>query len=157
MTTISHEIYYRTGQYLMSTKVKNFIKCMNEIYYTYQKGWFTVKEIHCDNEFHKAMDVFVVSITPVITVNYASAQEHVPRAERNNCMIEKRVRCNYYQIPYIHLPITIVKYVCIKSPKKLNYFPARQDISKHYSPRMILHQENLDFDRYCKYASKEYV
>ena len=27
----------------------------------------------------------------------------------------------------------------------------------HYSPRMILHKENLDFNRHCKYVLGEYV
>ena len=44
-----------------------------------------------------------------------------------------------------------------EAPKKLNYFPAKYGVSRHYSPRMILHKENLDFDRHCKYVLGEYV
>ena len=157
LTTISHEIYYRTGQYVATATSDEFIKCMNEIYYVYKKGGFTVREIHCDNESHKAMDEFAASKNPVIVMNYANAQEHVPRAERNIRTIKERVRCNYYQIPYTHLPRTVVKYMCIEAAKKLNYFPAKRGISKYYSPRMIMHQQNLDFDKHCKYVLGEYV
>ena len=63
----------------------------------------------------------------------------------------------YYQMPYNHLPRTVVKYTVSESAKNLNYFPARHGVSKHYSPRMILHQENLDFDRHCTHVIGEYV
>ena len=90
-------------------------------------------------------------------MNYTNTEEHVPRSERNTRTIKERVRCNYYQIPYTHLPRTIVKYMCIEAAKKLNYFPAKEGISKYYRPRMILHQQNPDFDRHCKYVLGEYV
>eukprot|EP00957_Ditylum_brightwellii_P072218 5489861-Ditylum_brightwellii.AAC.1 len=45
----------------------------------------------------------------------------------------------------------------MESAKKLNHFPACHGVSKHYSPRMILHQENLSFNQYCKYTFGEYV
>lgn len=44
-----------------------------------------------------------------IHINYTSAQEHVPRAERNNRTIQERVRAEYYNLPYIDLPRIMVK------------------------------------------------
>ena len=44
-----------------------------------------------------------------------------------------------------------------KGAQQLNYFPAKRGISKHYSPRMIMHQENLDFDHYFIHVLGEYV
>jgi hypothetical protein len=41
--------------------------------------------------------------------------------------------------------------------KKLNFFPAKNGISQYYSPRMILHQQNLDYDKHCQYAFGTYV
>ena len=125
---------------------------MKEIYYVYRKGGFVIVEIHCDNECQKAMDEFAAKQDPQIRMNYANPQEHVPRAERNNRTIQERVRCAYYQMPYNHLPRTVFKCMVSESAKKLNYFPARHGVSKHYSPRMILHQENLDFDRHCTHV-----
>jgi len=45
----------------------------------------------------------------------------------------------------------------MESSKKLNFFPANHGISKHYSPRMIVHKENIDFDTHCVYTIGEYV
>jgi hypothetical protein len=57
---------------------------MKEMVLIYKKGGFNITDIHCDNEFHKVMDPFSASQNPPIKMNYVSAQEHVPHAERNN-------------------------------------------------------------------------
>jgi hypothetical protein len=41
--------------------------------------------------------------------------------------------------------------------KKLNYFPIKNGVLKYYSPRMIFHQENIDYERHCEYRIGEYV
>ena len=157
LTTISHDVFYRTGQYLGNATADNYEDCMKEIYTVYKQGGFTITEIHCDNEFHKAMDSFAAKQDPPIRMNYATAGEHVPRAERNNRVIQERIRANYYQLPYNTLTKTLVKYMVTEASRKLNFVPAKHGISKHYSPRMILHQENIDFDRHCTHVLGEYV
>jgi hypothetical protein len=41
-----------------------------------------------------------------VAMNYANPQEHVPEAERNNCIIKEkeRLRASYHQLPYNHFP-----------------------------------------------------
>ena len=90
-------------------------------------------------------------------MNYASANEHVPREDRNNRTIQERIRVNYHYLPCDHLPRTLVKYMGSKAPRKLNYFPAKHGVSKQCSPKMILHKENIGFERHCKYTLEEYV
>ena len=64
----------------------------------------------------------------------------------------------YLLLTTMQLPTkTVVEYMTIESAKKLNFFPARHSISKYHSPRMILHQENLDFERHCVYSLREYA
>ena len=87
-------------------------------------------------------------------MNYVAAQEYVSRAERNNRVIQERVGANYYQLPYETLTRVLVKYMVTEASRKLNFFPAKHQISKHYSPRMILHQENIDFD--CQYVQSHW-
>jgi hypothetical protein len=92
-----------------------------------------------------------------IQVNYASPQEHVPEAERNNRVIKERIRATYHRLSYDHLPPIMVKVLVNDSTKKLNFFHAKNGISQYYSPRMILHQQNLDYDKHCQYALGNYV
>jgi hypothetical protein len=90
-------------------------------------------------------------------MNYVAAQEHVPRAERNNRVIQERFRAVYHRFPYSRLLCTLVKYLVMESTKKLNFFPNKYRVSRVYSPRMIMLHENLDFERHCKYQIGEFV
>ena len=98
------------------------------------------------------MDTLAAAQDPIIKMNYSNAQEHVSRTERNNSTIRERVRASYYQIPYKNLPRILVKYMISEAARKLNYFPAKHSISQHYSPRMIVHKENMNFDKHCRFA-----
>ena len=103
------------------------------------------------------MNLFAEKQDLVITVNYATPNEHVQRAERNNRVIKERIRASYFRLPFLHLPRILIKYVVSGSTKKLNFFPNKNGVSKYYSPRMILHQEHLDYNRHCTYILGEYV
>jgi hypothetical protein len=103
------------------------------------------------------MDRFSEQQDPPIKMNYAAAHEHVPRAERNNRVIQERVRSAYHRFPYTHLPRILVKYLVMESTKKLNFFPNKNGVSKYFSPRIIMHHETLDYKRHCKYQIGEYV
>jgi hypothetical protein len=92
-----------------------------------------------------------------IQVNYASPQEHVPEAERNNQVIKERIRATYHCLPYDRLPHIMVKVLVNDSANKLNFFPAKNGISQYYSPCMILHQQNLNYDKHFQYAFGTYV
>ena len=95
--------------------------------------------------------------SPPIHMNYSNPQQHVPEAERNNGVIKERVCTCYHCLPYVHLSITLTKYMVIECTKKLNYFPVHNGVSKYYSPQMIFHQKNINFDKNCKYVFGEYV
>jgi hypothetical protein len=146
LTSISHDLYYRTAQYVSDPMASVYKVCMKELVTIYKKGGFNISDIHCDNEFHKVMDPFSASQTPPIKMNYVSAQEHLPRKERNNRVIQERVRAAYHRFPYSHLPRTLVKYLVMESTKKLSFFPNKYGVSKVFSPRMIMHHENLDYE-----------
>ena len=51
----------------------------------------------------------------------------------------------------------MIKILAMESTKKLNFFPPKGGVSKYYSPRMILHQENLDYTKHCAYPFGTYV
>jgi hypothetical protein len=146
LTAISHDLYYGTAQYVTNPVASVYKVCMDELMTVYKTGGFKITDIHCDNKFRKLMDPFPVGQTPPIKMNYASAQEHVPRAERNNHVIQERVRAAYHQFPFTHLPCTLVKYLVMKSAKKLNFFPNKYGVSKVFSPGMVMHHESLDYE-----------
>ena len=74
LTTISHDIYYQTAQYVHQRTAPVYEKCMEEVDAVYVNGGFQIKEIHCDNEFHTSTNSFARKYYPQITINYTSAK-----------------------------------------------------------------------------------
>ena len=155
LTTISGNIYYRTAQLTVKKTAREYEECLGEIFRLYQAANFTVTEIICDNEYQDLKNPMADKFN--IRMNFANPQEHVPQAERNIRVIKERVRATFHRLPFDHLPKIMVNTLVQESAKKLNFFPAKNGISNYYSPRTILHQENLDFDRHCKFAFGTYV
>jgi len=155
LTTISKNIMYRTAQYVQHQTCSVYRDCMSQVFRIYTLGGFRITTIRCDNEFHPLMDPLANDFG--IQVNYANPQEHVPQAERNNRVVKERVRATYHRLPYSRLPRIMIKTAVPESAKKLNFFPAKNGISPYYSPRMILHQRNLDYGKHCQYAFGTYV
>ena len=155
LTTISKNLMYRTARYVERTTMECYRKSLQQVLRVYTLGGLKVTMIRCDNEFRPLMDPLALEFG--IQVNYASPQEHVPEAERNNRVVKERIRTTYHRMPYDSLPRIMVKFLVDDSARKLNYFPAKNGVSPYYSPRMILHQKNLDFDKHCQYPFGTYV
>jgi hypothetical protein len=45
----------------------------------------------------------------------------------------------------------------VKQQRSKTQFPAKKGVIEYYSPRMILHQQNLDFNKHCKHSIGMYV
>ena len=92
-----------------------------------------------------------------VRMNYANPQEHVPEAERNNRVLKERFRANFHRLPFKKMPKVMVKILAMECAKKLNFFPPKGGISPYYSPRMILHQQTLDYNKHCSIPFGSYV
>mgnify|MGYP003507073779 CR=1 FL=1 len=55
------------------------------------------------------------------------------------------------------LPKTKIKYLTMVQVNHLNLFPAKGGVSKYYSPRMILTERNLEYEKHCKVPFGAYV
>jgi hypothetical protein len=89
--------------------------------------------------------------------NFASAQDHVPAAERNNCVIEERDRAIFHGAPCSTLPQILLKYVVAECARRLNFFPVKGGCSDYYSPRKILHHVKLNFAHQCTFPILGFV
>ena len=62
LTSISHELYYRTAQYLPTKNKKNYIKYMEEIITIYKFVEFNINSIHFDKEFRYILQTLQTKI-----------------------------------------------------------------------------------------------
>ena len=155
MTSISHDIFYRSAQFVPNKQPKHYQQCLVQLLELYKNAHFTITAIHCDNEFKSAFDDIKDKFK--FTVYPTPAQTHVSHAERNNRVIKERVQCLYHNLKFQRVPKTILIYLVQEATQKINYFPARYGISKTYSPYMIIHQTNIDFNTHGKHYPGEYV
>ena len=155
LATISKNIKYRTIQWLPTRTARDYRSALDAIFRQYNKAGFRIATIHCDGEFRSIMDDIKDDLD--IDMNYASAQEHVPEAERNNRVIKERVRAAYHRLPYQSIPKVMIKVLAMESTNKLNFFPPKGGISPYYSPRMILTNEALDYAKHCSTPFGTYV
>jgi hypothetical protein len=92
-----------------------------------------------------------------VEMNYATAGEHVPEAERNNRTIQEHIRATYHNLPYIMIPKSNLRYLAMISTEQLNYFPAKGGISPYFSPHAILTGKTLDYNKHCQHPFGAYV
>ena len=82
LSTISHEIYYRTTQYVTKPVVSVYEVRMEIFLAVYKKGGFNITDIYCGNEYCKVIDPVLAKQDLPIKMNYAAVQEYVPQAEK---------------------------------------------------------------------------
>ena len=115
---------------------------IDKIFRFYNRAGFTIRTIHCDGEFQPLLEKVADELG--IVMNYATANEHVPEAERNNRTIQERIRATYHLLPYRALPKVLIRYLAMVSAFQLNLFPAKGGISEYYSPHVILTGQAFD-------------
>ena len=69
---------------------------------SYNKVGFYVKKIQCNNEFCTLMNDIMDDLD--IEIECVPQDDHVPKAERNNRMIGKRIQAGYHRLPYCVIP-----------------------------------------------------
>ena len=59
--------------------------------------------------------------------------------------------------PYKAIPRMMIRYLAMVCTTKLNFFPVKGGVSQYYSPRMIMNQTNLDYNKHCVVPFGTYV
>ena len=154
-TSISHDIFYRSAQYVPNKKLQQYERCLKELIGLYLNADFPITGINCNNEFKTTFTQLVqIYKLQICTV---AAQFHVPKAERNNHVIKERVRCTYYNLHYQDMPKTLLIYMVQEAASKLNFFAERYRISQSYSPHMIIHKRYIGYQTHGMFHIREYT
>ncbi|MGL5918789.1 MAG: hypothetical protein ACRCYM_06045, partial [Cetobacterium sp.] len=92
-----------------------------------------------------------------IEMNYATTDEHVPEAERNNRTIKERIRATFHNMPFKRIPKVMIKESSTRVTHLLNIFPAKGGISSYYSPYTILSGKSIDYEKELSIPFGAYV
>ena len=74
LSAISHELYYKTLQYVTKPVASLYKGCIDKLLAVYKKGGFNITEIHYDNDYRKVTDPFMAKQDLKIKINYAAVQ-----------------------------------------------------------------------------------
>ena len=166
LVTISKNLKFVTIQFIKHRSKEDLIGGIKSVLATYNKAGFQVATLHVDPEFKhiseelEAPDLVVnynEEMPNDLTVNEATAQEHVPEIERCIRVIKERYRALYHRVPYPKMPKVMIKMAAAEVVKWLNMFPPAGGVSEIYSPRAILTNVGVDYAKHCKYAFGTYV
>ena len=88
---------YRTAQPLERKSPQAYRSALDAVFCIYSHAGFQITTIKADQEFKPLLDEIKDDLN--ITMNYSSAQEHVPEAKRNNCTIKERYQAHFPRLP----------------------------------------------------------
>ena len=155
LTTIDRTVRFRSVVPITSRTNEEYYRALDQVLRHYNRAGFKIKTIHCDGEYRSMMEN--VSDNLDVEMNFTNAQDHVPEAERNNRTLKERIRAAFHRLPYKAIPKIMLRYLAMEQANKLNLFPVKGGISQYYSPRMIMNQTSLDYEKHCTVPFGAYV
>jgi hypothetical protein len=143
MTTIDQTIGFRSALPIKNRTHEEFYHVLDMVLQLYNSTGLHSKTRHCNREFRAMMDKVKDNLG--VCMNFTSALDHVPEAERNNRTIKERVWAAYHRLLYIALLRQLIQYLVQTQASQLNLFPTKGVISPYYSPGTILGLPTLDY------------
>jgi hypothetical protein len=145
LTGIDKQVKYRHFVEMPNRTKESLYAGIDKIFRIYNHADFVVKRIYCDMEFKPVLDPVKDELE--IHMNYTSAGEHEPTAERNNQHIKAGVRTLFHRMPYKAIPKLLTASLGRRVVETSNYYPAKGGISGYYSPHTIILRRRVDFAR----------
>ena len=156
LTTISKNIKYCTTMWVADFSAPTIASLLESILKLYQWASFQVMEVCANLKFKPLLQVLQDNGWS-FTTTLANAQEHVPEAKCNNCILKEHIHATYHGILYKMLPQTIICYMVMETAAKLNYFPTKGGCSHYFSQREILQHVKLNYKKHCSMPLLSYV
>ena len=133
-STIRH-LKFTTAETLHNHRTSQLVQCVTNVKDLYAKRGFNVSTALMDGDF---VPMRTALLKMGVSLNIASASEHVPEIERHHMMIKERARACRHSLPFkMILKIMIIEmiYNCVLW---INAFPPKYDVSESISPRTLL-------------------
>ena len=136
-------------------KAETLCKCSDKISRICDNGGCRINIVNCDNGFCSVMEDVKDELK--CSMNHAGAQDHKPRAERNDRAIEKQVQVRLHRSTHETTPRVMTKEPAASSTEKFNFFPAENRTSDHCGPETSLTGRTLNCKKQCQHEFGECV
>ena len=145
LTGVDKQIKYRHFIELSGRTKKALFSGIDEIFRLYNHAGFNIRRIFCDLEFKPLFDEVMDELN--VHMNYASAGEHEPTAERNIQHLKSIARTLAHRTFFKRIPKQITVAIGRSAARTSNFYPAKGGISEYYSPHMIIAKRQVDYER----------
>jgi hypothetical protein len=146
-TTISRNPAFTTIEDIKNRKLETILPCITIVIDVYKHRGFKIVQIHSDCEFNSLC-------TPLlglqIILNVTSANEHVPKVERNICLIKEHVCSKLASLPFETMPIIMKKELLKNQVQWINMVPHSNGINNNMSLHPIIHGTQTDYNVHCR-------
>ena len=92
-----------------------------------------------------------------VSLNTASASEHVPEIERQHRVIKERARACRHSLPFKMIPKLMITEMIYKCVLWINAFPPKGGVSASIIPRTLLTGVKFVYNCHCKLAFGDYA
>jgi hypothetical protein len=147
LLTLSRKICFTAVSHLANKSVPQIFTAFREIYQYYLQRGFCIRTVHADGEF-SLLKALIKSMPVGPTVNLASANKHVPEAERRIRVVKERCRATRHGMPFQRIPKIMLINIVLNCTKLLNFFPPKGGVSATISPKTVMSGEFLDYKKH---------
>ena len=145
---------FRTAEYMKITKTKDLKVSIWNIKRMYKLRVFNVTEMYMDGEFEYIRGILA---DIGIKLNVYFREDHIPWAKRNIRTIKDIVRCVLNMLPFKKVLSRMLINVVYSSVFWLNAFPCKNVVSNQLSPRLIVTDNNIDYNKHYNLKYGQYV
>ena len=128
----------------------DFCEALDNVIGTHDAAGHRIKTIECDGEFKLLMEKVQDNVD--VKINHTNAQDHQPRAERNNETFKESFRTASHATPHRASPRVMIMELAAMSTNVLNIFPAKHGTSSHHGPEVLVANKVLEPILSCKYS-----
>ena len=145
LNSIDTAIKFRASTAIPTTSVNHMFNALDAVLRKYNKAGFTVDVIRCDQAFVPIFDEIKDEMG--ITMDPTNAGDHEPTIERHNRVWKERIRVAHARLPYRAIPRIMTEQLGERRAEQMNFFPAKNGISVHFSPYQIVEHKHIDYNK----------
>jgi hypothetical protein len=152
--TISNHIKFTTAKHIANCKLQVLVQASKHVQSVYAARGFHAKSMLLDG---KLIPLRHNLSSAGIVLNTTAANEHVPKIERQICVIKEQVHATRHTLPFKVIPLTMLISLISSSILWINAFPSKGGVSYEISPRNIMPGIQLDYNKHCQLPFGSYI
>ena len=134
-------------EHIANRKLKQLVLASQHVQAIYAARDFKIKFMIMDGEFVPLKHDLA---TAGIVLNTTSANEHVPKIERQIRVIKEHVRAIRHTLLFKVIPLVMLVNLVYSTTIWLNAFPPKGSVSSHLSPHNIITGITFDYNKHCR-------